>query len=69
MATIIRKKAFVDTNYCVACGVCANNCPVNAISIFKGIYAKVDFSKCVGCSKCAKLCPASVIDIKREAEV
>lgn len=60
----VKRKAFVDTNYCVACGVCKKVCPFGAISIYKGIYAKVDFDKCVGCSKCSKECPASVIEIK-----
>lgn len=63
---IVKRKAYVDNKYCVACGVCARTCPFGAISIYKGIYAKVDFNKCVGCSKCAKQCPASVIEIKQE---
>ena len=63
---IIRKKAYVDIKYCVACGACQKNCPLGAISIYKGIFAKVDFNKCVGCSKCAKVCPASIIEIKAE---
>lgn len=65
---IIRRKAYVDTKYCVACGECQKNCPLKAITIYKGIYAEVDFNKCVGCSKCAKVCPASIIEI-REGEV
>lgn len=61
---IIRKKAYVDTDYCVACGVCMRNCPVNALTINKGMYAVVNLEKCVGCSKCSKVCPASVIEMK-----
>lgn len=59
-----RKKAFVDTKYCVGCGVCVKNCPVKAISIPLGTYAQVDQDKCVGCTKCTKVCPASTIEMK-----
>lgn len=61
-----KRKAYVDTKYCVACGACKKACPLGAIDIHKGIFAKVDFNKCVGCSKCAKICPASTIEIKVE---
>lgn len=65
---IIKKKAYVDTKYCVACGVCQKTCPFGAIYVYKGIYAKVNLDKCVGCSKCAKECPASIIEIKSQEE-
>lgn len=61
-----RKKAQVDKSYCVACGACAKECPLGAISIYKGIFAEVDPSKCVGCSKCVKICPASTIELIKE---
>lgn len=60
---MLKRKAVVSKNYCVACGHCAKYCPMNAISIFKGLYAEVDLSKCVGCGKCENLCPASVIEL------
>ena len=60
----IRKKAYVDINFCVACGICMKNCPISAINIEKGIYANINHDKCVGCAKCFKLCPASVIEMK-----
>ncbi|MGL6175014.1 MAG: 4Fe-4S binding protein [Cellulosilyticaceae bacterium] len=59
-----RKKAVVDTEYCVACGVCMKNCPVNAIQIISGVSAKVNPDKCVGCCKCTKACPASTIHMQ-----
>ena len=59
-----KRKAFVDTEYCVACGCCVKVCPLNAIAVFKGIAAKVEPERCVGCGKCAGECPASVITIR-----
>lgn len=61
-----RPKANVDTNYCVACGMCQKHCPLGAITVKNGIYAVVDIDKCVGCRKCEKVCPASVITMKLE---
>jgi ferredoxin len=58
------KKAFVDEDYCVACGSCVKVCPKSAINVFNGIMARVDMSKCIGCGKCAKECPASVIKVQ-----
>ena len=48
---------------CVACGCCAKICPINVISVYKGIRAIVDGEKCIGCGKCANTCPALVIHI------
>ena len=62
----IRKKANISQSECVACGCCVKVCPLGAIHIHKGIYAKIDNTKCVGCGKCAKECPASIITIVEE---
>ena len=59
----LSKKLAVVSKECVACGCCENICPLNAISIFKGLYAQADIAKCIGCGKCQKGCPASVISI------
>lgn len=66
METKIRKKrkAFVETDDCVACGCCVKVCPRDAIEIWKGITAKIQLEACVGCGKCARECPASVITIR-----
>lgn len=65
----LSKNIAVVSEECVACGCCENVCPLNAISVFKGLYAKVMETKCIGCGKCQKACPASVISIvKRRVE-
>ncbi|WP_283682449.1 4Fe-4S dicluster-binding protein [Parablautia sp. Marseille-Q6255] len=66
METKIRKKrkAFVETDDCVACGCCVKVCPRDAIEIWKGITAKIRLEACVGCGKCARECPASVITLR-----
>ena len=56
-----KRNAIVTIQECVACGCCVKVCPKNAISIYKGTYAKINKDLCVGCGKCAKECPASVI--------
>lgn len=68
MAAVRKKrKAYVDRGDCVACGCCVKVCPMDAIEVYRGLYARVDEDKCVGCGKCAKECPASVIEIKEAA--
>lgn len=57
-----KKNAVIGKN-CVACGSCKDICPLGAITIYKGLYAKVDLEKCVGCGKCEKACPAGIIEI------
>ena len=58
------RKAAHDIGRCVACGVCASQCPREAIDIYKGCYAVVDISKCVGCGICEKACPAGSIKVE-----
>lgn len=63
------KKAVVNHDKCVACGLCRGKCPKDAITIFKGIVADVDEDLCVGCSICAKACPANAILMERKLEL
>lgn len=61
---ISKYKAEVETDHCVACGVCGvcmKVCPKGAITIYKGCYSLVDENKCIGCGKCEKACPAGAI--------
>ncbi len=40
---------------CIECAVCAENCPVNAISFTD--FSKIDEEKCIHCCSCIQKCP------------
>jgi len=61
-----KKFAEVNKNFCVSCGACAQECPREAINIFRGCYAAVNKDLCVGCGICSRTCPAGCIEIKTE---
>lgn len=47
------------TDECLACGACAGECPVEAISA--GDIYTIDAGKCIECGACASICPAGAI--------
>ena len=42
-----KRYSIVDKSVCVACGACENICPLGAIKVHKGCFAKVAQDKCV----------------------
>ena len=48
--------AFKITEDCIACGACADECPVGAISEGDGKY-EIDADACIDCGSCAGACP------------
>ena len=48
--------AYVINDDCISRGVCAGNCPVNAISEGDGKYV-IDADTCIECGACAENCP------------
>ena len=53
--------AYTITDACVACGSCADQCPVEAISEGGGKFV-IDADVCVSCGSCADQCPTEAIE-------
>ncbi len=57
----------INEETCVECGVCAERCPVDAISLDDG-SAKVDGDKCIGCGVCYPTCPSESVSLVARPE-
>ncbi len=56
----LERKPTVANKKCVGCGICKNNCPVDAITVKDG-KAKIDKTKCIRCYCCQEFCPKEAI--------
>ncbi len=48
--------AYKISDECIACGACAPECPVDAISEGDSVYV-VNADLCIDCGSCAAVCP------------
>jgi ferredoxin len=51
---------WIDESRCVGCGVCADSCPSEAISVKDG-KAGIDMDKCIHCGRCHDSCPQNAV--------
>ena len=50
----------IDPENCTACGACADECPVEAITTGDKFYS-IDADSCIDCGACESTCPSEAI--------
>jgi Pyruvate/2-oxoacid:ferredoxin oxidoreductase delta subunit len=56
-------RAVIDPEACIACGVCQQRCPVDAIADDEMGKSRVERVKCIGCGVCVIGCETSAIEM------
>ena len=59
-----RYLAVVEGSACTGCGICEDDCPMDAIHVNTSNAAEVDADSCIGCGVCSRICPADAISLK-----
>ena len=52
----LERKPVINKKLCIGCGICKNNCPVDAI-VIKDKKAQINKTKCIRCYCCQEFCP------------
>lgn len=60
---LVSNKPYVDPARCIGCGICARNCPPQAIAMVNNL-PKINYSECIRCFCCHELCPENAMQIK-----
>ena len=50
----------INTDDCIACGACADACPMGVIEV-EDFATVVDGDSCIGCEACLGACPVEAI--------
>ncbi len=58
----------VDKKFCIGCGTCVDNCPVDAIKMLE-TRATINKDVCIGCGECMQVCPVNAIVVNWETEI
>ena len=56
----------ISTDECSSCGLCADECPVDAISL--GPTCETDATRCIICMRCVAVCPSKARQLPPEMQ-
>ncbi len=62
----------IDEERCIACGICVEKCPTEALKLNADGRLKRDERLCIGCGVCARFCPEEAIyltEMERRVQV
>jgi formate hydrogenlyase subunit 6/NADH:ubiquinone oxidoreductase subunit I len=49
-------------NNCIGCGICFEECAVNAIEATKNYQYKINLEKCIECGHCKDVCDNGAVE-------
>ncbi len=52
---------WVNEEVCVGCGLCVEECPVDAISLQENDTAAINDNECIRCGHCHEVCPQEAV--------
>ena len=52
---------WINEDLCVSCGVCVDECPVDAITLNEAQKAIINEDECIRCGRCHDVCPQEAV--------
>ena len=60
LGNIIWTRPVADPKKCIGCGICVENCPVEAMTLVNKLPV-IDYKKCINCLCCDEICPENAM--------
>jgi ferredoxin len=52
---------WINEDLCVSCGICVDDCPVDAITLNEDQKAIINEDECIRCGQCHDICPQEAV--------